>query len=333
MRVLPVLSALLLAVVLLPVPRALAQTSAPDPGSTAVASQVQGQLQEQVEEWVAGAGQDMARQATSEDASVSSPVNVETWSEGVLEAADLDDPTDPTTTWVAVISTAEGPVGVLVIDADGSEPSGAVQQDAELAAALAALPERAIVLRQPAPPSAAMGSTTPSAASPQSSSEGTADTDMASPASPAGSTSPATTADRGDVGDVGDAENYADAGDSADAADPAASDAWYALVDEVVTALDEQAMAGMSGPVGLPAYAQVLYDRTHHVSDTDKAEPQETSRTLDMAIVYTGLGVLVIGAIIVTTTFVHERRVMAPLREGPESKKARAKEPDQTRTP
>ena len=323
MRVLPVLSALLLAVVLLPVPRALAQTSAPDPGSTAVASQVQGQLQEQVEEWVAGAGQDMARQATSEDASVSSPVNVETWSEGVLEAADLDDPTDPTTTWVAVISTAEGPVGVLVIDADGSEPSGAVQRDAELAAALAALPERAIVLRQPAPPSAAMGSTTPSAASPQSSSEGTADTDMTSPASPA------TAAGRGDAGDA-DAENYADAGDSAD---PAASDAWYALVDEVVTALDEQAMAGMSGPVGLPAYAQVLYDRTHHVSDTDKAEPQETSRTLDMAIVYTGLGVLVIGAIIVTTTFVHERRVMAPLREGPESKKARAKEPDQTRTP
>ena len=321
MRVLPGLSALLLAVVLLPVPRTLAQTSAPDPGSTAVASQVQGQLQEQVEEWAAGAGQDMARQATSEDASVSSPVNVETWSEGVLEAADLDDPTDPTTTWVAVISTAEGPVGVLVIDADGSEPSGAVQQDAELAAALAALPERAIVLRQPAPPSAAMGSATPSAASPQSSSEGTAETDMASPASPA------TAAGRGDAGDA-DAENYADAGDSAD---PAASDAWYALVDEVVTALDEQAMAGMSGPVGLPAYAQVLYDRTHHVSDTDKAEPQETSRTLDMAIVYTGLGVLVIGMIIVTTTFVHERRVMAPLREGPESQKA--KEPDQTRTP
>ena len=324
MRVLPGLSALLLAVVLLPVPRTLAQTSAPDPGSTAVASQVQGQLQEQVEEWAAGAGQDVARQATSQDASVSSPVNVETWSEGVLEAADLDDPTDPTTTWVAVISTAEGPVGVLVIDADGSEPSGAVQQDAELAAALAALPERAIVLRQPAPPSAAMGSATPSAASPQSSSEGTADTDMTSPASPA---SPATAAGRGDAGDA-DAENYADAGDSAD---PAASDAWYALVDEVVTALDEQAMAGMSGPVGLPAYAQVLYDRTHHVSDTDKAEPQETSRTLDMAIVYTGLGVLVIGIIIVTTTFVHERRVMAPLREGPESQKA--KEPDQTRTP
>ena len=321
MRVLPGLSALLLAVVLLPVPRALAQTSAPDPGSTAVASQVQGQLQEQVEEWAAGAGQDVARQATSEDASVSSPVNVETWSEGVLEAADLDDPTDPTTTWAAVISTAEGPAGVLVIDADGSEPSGAVQQDAELAAALAALPERAIVLRQPAPPSAAMGSATPSAASPQSSSEGTADTDMTSPASPA------TAAGRGDAGDA-DAENYADAGDSAD---PAASDAWYALVDEVVTALDEQAMAGMSGPVGLPAYAQVLYDRTHHVSDTDKAEPQETSRTLDMAIVYTGLGVLVIGMIIVTTTFVHERRVMAPLREGPESQKA--KEPDQTRTP
>mgnify|MGYP007076353932 CR=1 FL=1 len=321
MRVLPGLSALLLAVVLLPVPRALAQTSAPDPGSTGVASQVQGQLQEQVEEWAAGAGQDVARQATSEDASVSSPVNVETWSDGVLDATDLDDPTDPTSTWAAVVSTADGPVGVLVVEAGGSEPSGMVQQDAELAAALAALPERAIVLRQPAPPSAAMGSATPSAASPQSSSEGTADTDMTSPASPA------TAAGRGDAGDA-DAENYADAGDSAD---PAASDAWYALVDEVVTALDEQAMAGMSGPGGLPAYAQVLYDRTHHVSDTDKAEPQETSRTLDMAIVYTGLGVLVIGMIIVTTTFVHERRVMAPLREGPESQKA--KEPDQTRTP
>lgn len=322
MRTLPDLGALLLAAVLLMGPQVPAQASSPAPAPSASLTTAP-----QVQEWISRQGQDMIRQEIAQDASAGSPVNVETWSDGVLDATDLDNPTDPTTTWVAVISTAEGPVGVLVIDADGSEPSGAVQQDAELAAALAALPERAIVLRQPAPPSAAMGSATPSAASPQSSSEGTAETDMASPASPA------TAAGRGDAGDA-DAENYADAGDPADAgdsADPAASDAWYALVDEVVTALDEQAMAGMSGPVGLPAYAQVLYDRTHHVSDTDKAEPQETSRTLDMAIVYTGLGVLVIGIIIVTTTFVHERRVMAPLREGPESQKA--KEPDQTRTP
>jgi len=64
-----------------------------------------------------------------------------------------------------------------VIAGQGTIGLEIVQQDAELAAALAALPERAIVLRQPAPPSAAMGSATPSAASPQSSSEGTADTD------------------------------------------------------------------------------------------------------------------------------------------------------------
>jgi len=83
--------------------------------------------------------------------------------------------------------------------------------------------------------------------------------------------------------------------------------------------LDEQAMAGMSGPVGLPVYAQVLHDRTRGIVDTDTTEPRESSHTLDVAIVYTGLGVLAIGVFIVTTTFVHERRVMAPLREGPES--------------
>ena len=212
----------------------------------------------------------------------------------MLDATDLDDPTEPTATWAAVVSTAEGPAGVLIIDADGSEPSGMVQHDAELAAALAALPERAVVLREPAPPSASAGSATPSTAAPQPSPEAT-------PAE-------ATTAAEDDA-----AETYADM------ADPVAGDAWYALIDEVVTALDDQASAGLAGPVGLPVYAQVLHDRTRGIVDTDTTEPRESSHTLDVAIVYTGLGVLAIGVFIVTTTFVHERRVMAPLREGPES--------------
>ena len=114
-----------------------------------------------------------------------------------------------------------------------------------------------------------------------------------------------------------------DADSYADVADPAASDAWYALTDEVVTALDEQAAAGLAGPVGLPAYAQVLHDRAHGIVETDKTEPRKSSHTLDLAIVYTGLGVLVIGVFIVTTTFVHERRVMAPLRESPRLKRGR----------
>lgn len=294
MRTLPDLGALLLAAVLLMGPQVPAQASSPAPepsASLATAPQVQ--------EWISRQGQDMIRQEIAQDASAGSPVNVETWSDGVLDATDLDNPTDPTTTWVAVVSTADGPVGVLVVEAGGSEPSGMVQQDAELAANLAALPDRAIVLREPAPPSAAAaGSATASSApSPQPSPESTTD-----PAAAAG-----------DDADEG-ADTYADI------ADPAASDAWYALTDDVVTALDEQAAAGLAGPAGLSAYAQVLRDRSHGIVDTDKTDTRKSSHTLDLAIVYTGIGVLAIGVFIVTTTFVHERRVMAPLRESPESK-------------
>ena len=301
MRTLPDLGALLLAAVLLMGPQVPAQASSPAPepsASLATAPQVQ--------EWISRQGQDMIRQEIAQDASAGSPVNVETWSDGVLDATDLDNPTDPTTTWVAVVSTADGPVGVLVVEAGGSEPSGMVQQDAELAANRAALPDRAIVLREPAPPSAAAaGSATASSApSPQPSPESTTD-----PAAAAG-----------DDADEG-ADTYADI------ADPAASDAWYALTDDVVTALDEQAAAGLAGPAGLSAYAQVLRDRSHGIVDTDKTDTRKSSHTLDLAIVYTGIGVLAIGVFIVTTTFVHERRVMAPLRESPESKAAGDSDP------
>lgn len=301
MRTLPDLGALLLAAVLLMGPQVPAQASSPAPEPSASLTTAP-----QVQEWISRQGQDMIRQEIAQDASAGSPVNVETWSDGVLDATDLDNPTDPTTTWVAVVSTADGPVGVLVVEAGGSEPSGMVQQDAELAANLAALPDRAIVLREPAPPSAAAaGSATASSApSPQPSPESTTD-----PAAAAG-----------DDADEG-ADTYADI------ADPAASDAWYALTDDVVTALDEQAAAGLAGPAGLSAYAQVLRDRSHGIVDTDKTDTRKSSHTLDLAIVYTGIGVLAIGAFIVTTTFVHERRVMAPLRESPESKTAGDSDP------
>lgn len=301
MRTLPDLGALLLAAVLLMGPQVPAQASSPAPEPSASLTTAP-----QVQEWISRQGQDMIRQEIAQDASAGSPVNVETWSDGVLDATDLDNPTDPTTTWVAVVSTADGPVGVLVVEAGGSEPSGMVQQDAELAANLAALPDRAIVLREPAPPSAAAaGSATASSApSPQPSPESTTD-----PAAAAG-----------DDADEG-ADTYADI------ADPAASDAWYALTDDVVTALDEQAAAGLAGPAGLSAYAQVLRDRSHGIVDTDKTDTRKSSHTLDLAIVYTGIGVLAIGAFIVTTTFVHERRVMAPLRESPESKAAGDSDP------
>lgn len=318
MRTLPDLGALLLAAVLLMGPQVPAQASSPAPAPSASFTTAP-----QVQEWISRQGQDMIQQEIAQDASTGSPVNVETWSDGVLDATDLDNPTDPTTTWVAVVSTADGPVGVLVVEAGGSEPSGMVQQDAELAANLAALPDRAIVLREPAPPSAAAaGSATASSApSPQLSPapETAPETDSA--------TDPAATAETAGEG----AEEEEDAGDGADTyadiADPAASDAWYALTDDVVTALDEQAAAGLAGPAGLSAYAQVLRDRSHGIVDTDKTDTRKSSHTLDLAIVYTGIGVLAIGAFIVTTTFVHERRVMAPLRESPESKAAGDSDP------
>ena len=123
------------------------------------------------------------------------------------------------------------------------------------------------------------------------------------------------------------AEEEEDAGDGADTyadiADPATSDAWYALTDDVVTALDEQAAAGLAGPTSLSAYAQVLHDRSHGIVDADKTDTRKSPHTLDLAIIYTGVGVLVFGAFIATTTFVYERRVMAPLRESPKSKAAK----------
>ena len=306
MRTLPDLGALLLAAVLLMGPQVPAQASSPAPEPSASLTTAP-----QVQEWISRQGQDMIRQEIAQDASAGSPVNVETWSDGVLDATDLDNPTDPTTTWVAVVSTADGPVGVLVVEAGGSEPSGMVQQDAELAANLAALPDRAIVLREPAPPSAA------AAASPTPSPRPSPGTTTDSAEDPA-----ATAQDDADGGGADDgADTYADI------ADPAASDAWYALTDDVVTALDEQAAAGLAGPAGLSAYAQVLRDRSHGIVDTDKTDTRKSSHTLDLAIVYTGIGVLAIGAFIVTTTFVHERRVMAPLRESPESKAAGDSDP------
>ena len=194
MRTLPDLGALLLAAVLLMGPQVPAQASSPAPEPSASLTTAP-----QVQEWISRQGQDMIRQEIAQDASAGSPVNVETWSDGVLDATDLDNPTDPTTTWVAVVSTADGPVGVLVVEAGGSEPSGMVQQDAELAANLAALPDRAIVLREPAPPSAAAaGSATASSApSPQPSPESTTDPAAAAgddaeaePADPAGAIDP-----------------------------------------------------------------------------------------------------------------------------------------------
>lgn len=318
MRTFPGLGGLLLAAALLAGPQASARASSSTPAPPASALTVS-----QVQEWVSHEGQDMIRQEIAQDASAGSPVNVETWSDGVLDATDLDDPTDPTSTWAAVVSTAEGPVGVLIVEADGSEPSGMVQRDAELASALAALPDRAIVLREPAPPSAAAGgsATASSASSPQLSPapetapETDAETDSA--------TDPAATAETAGEG----AEEEEDAGDGADTyadiADPATSDAWYALTDDVVTALDEQAAAGLAGPTSLSAYAQVLHDRSHGIVDADKTDTRKSPHTLDLAIVYTGVGVLVFGAFIATTTFVYERRVMAPLRESPKSKAAK----------
>ena len=314
MRTFPGLGGLLLAAALLAGPQASARAPSSTPAPPASAVTVS-----QVQEWVSHEGQDMIRQEIAQDASAGSPVNVETWSDGVLDATDLDDPTDPTSTWAAVVSTAEGPVGVLIVEADGSEPSGMVQRDAELASALAALPDRAIVLREPAPPSAAAGgsATASSAPSPQLSPapETAPETDSA--------TDPAATAETAGEG----AEEEEDAGDGADTyadiADPVTSDAWYALTDDVVTALDEQAAAGLAGPTSLSAYAQVLHDRSHGIVDADKTDTRKSPHTLDLAIIYTGVGVLVFGAFIATTTFVYERRVMAPLRENPKSKAAK----------
>lgn len=318
MRTFPGLGGLLLAAALLAGPQASARASSSTPAPPASAVTVS-----QVQEWVSREGQDMIRQEIAQDASAGSPVNVETWSDGVLDATDLDDPTDPTSTWAVVVSTAEGPVGVLIVEADGSEPSGMVQRDAELASALAALPDRAIVLREPAPPSAAAGgsATASSAPSPQLSPapETAPETDPETDSA----TDPAATAETAGEG----AEDEEDTGDGADTyadiADPATSDAWYALTDDVVTALDEQAAAGLAGPTSLSAYAQVLHDRSHGIVDADKTDTRKSPHTLDLAIVYTGVGVLVFGAFIATTTFVYERRVMAPLRESPKSKAAK----------
>ena len=287
----------LLALMLRPGPQALAQTVSPAPAPTGAGAQVQ--------DWADGPGLDLARQAVGPDASVSLPIEVETWSTGVLSATDLDDPTEPTATWAAVISCGQTPVGVLVIDVGDTtdvgsggepQPSGTVQDDAVLAGALAALPEQAVVLRESVVASATGGATPLVSSAPSRAQAGT------STPGPSGAA-------------------------SADYSDPVLSDAWYALDDGLVTALDEQAASGLAGPVDLSSYAQVLRERAHGSSDIDGSESRKSPRKPDLGILYTGLGVLVIGTLVVTITFVHERRVLAPLREAPSSTRTEDPEP------
>ena len=83
----------------------------------------------------------------------------------------------------------------------------------------------------------------------------------------------------------------------------------------------------LAGPVDLSSYAQVLRERAHGSSDIDGSESRKSPRKPDLGILYTGLGVLVIGTLVVTITFVHERRVLAPLREAPSSTRTEDPEP------
>ena len=116
MRTLPDLGALLLAAVLLMGPQVPAQASSPAPAPSASLTTAP-----QVQEWISRQGQDMIRQEIAQDASAGSPVNVETWSDGVLDATDLDNPTDPTTTWVAVVST-----GTELVDPGAAPLAGSI---------------------------------------------------------------------------------------------------------------------------------------------------------------------------------------------------------------
>ena len=71
----------------------------------------------------------------------------------------------------------------------------------------------------------------------------------------------------------------------------------------------------------------MLRERAHGSSDIDGSESRKSPRKPDLGILYTGLGVLVIGTLVVTITFVHERRVLAPLREAPSSTRTEDPEP------
>lgn len=286
--------------------------------------------------WIEAEGLVMVGSRIGAEVTTADPVDVRTWSTGVLDATDLSAPTEPTDVWAAVASTDAGPVAVLLVDAGGDRPTGVVVDDPQLAGALAELPSGTVVLREAAPrvpgtpPSVTNAPATPAPGvsgpadptpSPADDGAGTTSgpaTDATAPGTAvvvAGTTSPAGdgSADAGATRATG-APGAAAALPPLDA--PPSDDAWYALNGNVVTALDKQAAAGLAGPVGLDVYAQVLHDRIHGAVETEEPEtPSSRRRRPDAGIIYTGLGVLVIGTLIVTTTFVHERRVLAPLRE------------------
>lgn len=93
-----------------------------------------------------------------------------------------------------------------------------------------------------------------------------------------------------------------------------ADGAWYLLADSTVTAVGTAARAELAGPVEVGAYLDVLRERRS--GETGGTTATATSSGRDWSVWATVAGVVLVGAVIIVITVRHERRVMAPLREG-----------------
>lgn len=95
---------------------------------------------------------------------------------------------------------------------------------------------------------------------------------------------------------------------------PQGEAAWYAVANGTVTALNDQAASLLAGPVPLSVYSVAVRERIAQGS----ASPAPAAASAgDDGSMWTTVGVAVlIGVLVLAVTVRHERRVLAPLREG-----------------
>ncbi|WP_150118446.1 hypothetical protein [Actinomyces radicidentis] len=222
-------------------------TAAPSAASTtaddAAADSTADEQRAAVSSWASNGGLALVRQAVGADADValSEPVAVRAWNEAA--AADAADPTARTDDWTVAVTVDDAATAVLLVSAAGSDPTGQLVQDADVAGAVDEL-------------------------------VGARGTEL-----------------------VRDSDG-----------------AWYLLADSTVTAVGTAARAELAGPVEVGAYLDVLRERRG--GDAGATTAAGTSSGSDWSVWATVVGVVLIGIAITVITVRHERRVMAPLREG-----------------
>lgn len=106
-------------------------------------------------------------------------------------------------------------------------------------------------------------------------------------------------------------------------------DAWYAVSNGVVTALNDRASSYLAGPVPLAVYSVALRERRTEQTGAPSVADASAS-TQNRAVWMTTGAVVLVGLVVVAVTIRHERRVLAPLRDGMEVQDDAGDEPSET---